>query len=77
MTRRATALGTGHYLPARIVPNSEFEATLDTSDEWIRARSGIESRRFAAPGETTSMLALHAARMALDMPGSRRTTSTG
>ena len=69
MTRRATALGTGHYLPARIVPNSEFEATLDTSDEWIRSRSGIERRRFAAEGETTSMLALHAARAALANAG--------
>jgi hypothetical protein len=65
MTRRATALGTGHYLPARIVPNSEFEATLDTTDEWIRSRSGIERRRFAAEDETTSTLALHAARAAL------------
>jgi 3-oxoacyl-[acyl-carrier-protein] synthase-3 len=65
MTRRATALGTGHYLPARIVPNSEFEATLDTSDEWIRARTGIERRRFAAEDETTSTLAIHAARAAL------------
>ncbi|MFB9150445.1 beta-ketoacyl-ACP synthase III [Roseovarius ramblicola] len=69
MTRRATALGTGHYLPARIVPNSEFEATLDTSDEWIRARSGIARRRFAAEGETTSDLALHAARAALGNAG--------
>ncbi|HKL64950.1 MAG TPA: beta-ketoacyl-ACP synthase III [Roseovarius sp.] len=69
MTRRATALGTGHYLPARIVPNSEFEATLDTSDEWIRARSGIERRRFAAEGETTSALAIHAARAALANAG--------
>ena len=69
MTRRATALGTGHYLPARIVPNSEFEATLDTSDEWIRARTGIERRRFAAEGETTSALAIHAARAALANAG--------
>ena len=69
MTRRATALGTGHYLPARIVPNSEFEATLDTSDEWIRTRSGIERRRFAAEGETTSVLAIHAARAALANAG--------
>ncbi len=69
MTRRATALGTGHYLPARIVPNSEFEATLDTSDEWIRSRSGIERRCFAAEGETTSMLAIHAARAALANAG--------
>jgi 3-oxoacyl-[acyl-carrier-protein] synthase-3 len=69
MTRRAIALGTGHYLPARIVPNSEFEATLDTSDEWIRTRSGIERRRFAAEGETTSMLAIEAARAALANAG--------
>ena len=69
MTRRATALGTGHYLPARIVPNSEFEATLDTTDEWIRSRSGIERRRFAAEDETTSTLALHAARAALANAG--------
>jgi len=69
MTRRAIALGTGHYLPARVVPNAEFEAMLDTSDEWIRARSGIERRRFAAEGETTSNLALHAARAALGTAG--------
>jgi 3-oxoacyl-[acyl-carrier-protein] synthase-3 len=69
MTRRATALGTGHYLPARIVPNSEFEATLDTTDEWIRTRSGIERRHFAAEDETTSTLALHAARAALANAG--------
>jgi 3-oxoacyl-[acyl-carrier-protein] synthase-3 len=69
MTRRATALGIGHYLPARIVLNSEFEATLDTSDEWIRARSGIERRRFAAEEETTSALAIHAARAALANAG--------
>jgi 3-oxoacyl-[acyl-carrier-protein] synthase-3 len=47
------------------VPNSEFEATLDTSDEWIRSRSGIERRHFSADGETTSDLATHAARAAL------------
>jgi 3-oxoacyl-[acyl-carrier-protein] synthase-3 len=69
MTRRAVALGTGHYLPARIVPNSEFEKTLDTSDEWIRTRSGIERRRFAAEGETTSQMATQAARAALAHAG--------
>jgi 3-oxoacyl-[acyl-carrier-protein] synthase-3 len=57
--------GVGHYLPERVVLNSEFEATLDTSDEWIRSRSGIERRHFAAEGETTSALATHAARNAL------------
>ncbi|WP_377506163.1 beta-ketoacyl-ACP synthase III [Octadecabacter sp. R77987] len=69
MTRRAVVKGVGHYLPARIVRNAEFEATLDTSDEWIKARSGIERRHFAAEGETTSDLATHAAKAALDHAG--------
>lgn len=62
---RAVALGVGHYLPERVVPNSEFEASLDTSDEWIRTRTGIERRHFADPAETTTDLALHAARAAI------------
>jgi 3-oxoacyl-[acyl-carrier-protein] synthase-3 len=65
MTVRAMIRGVGHYLPERIVPNAEFAATIDTSDEWIRSRSGIERRHFAAEGETTSALALAAARAAL------------
>ena len=65
MTRRAVITGVGHYLPERVVENAEFEATLDTSDEWIRSRSGIERRHFAAEGETTSALATHAAKAAL------------
>jgi 3-oxoacyl-[acyl-carrier-protein] synthase-3 len=65
MTIRSVVVGLGHYLPERIVPNSEFEASLDTSDEWIRSRSGIERRHFAAEGETTSDLATKAARNAL------------
>ncbi|KFI30348.1 ketoacyl-ACP synthase III [Haematobacter massiliensis] len=65
MTRRAAVRGVGHYLPARIVPNAEFEATLETSDEWIRSRSGIERRHFAAEGEATSSMAAEAARAAL------------
>jgi len=69
MTIRAVVRGVGHYLPERVVPNSEFEKTLDTSDEWIRARSGIERRHFAAEGQTTSDLAIHAAKMALDDAG--------
>ncbi|MEJ1999736.1 MAG: ketoacyl-ACP synthase III [Maritimibacter sp.] len=55
----------GHYLPKRVVPNSWFEDKVDTSDEWIRTRSGIERRHFAAEGETTSMMAIEAARAAL------------
>jgi 3-oxoacyl-[acyl-carrier-protein] synthase III len=65
MTTRAVVKGIGHYLPERIVPNSEFEAKLDTSDEWIKARSGIERRHFAAEGQTTSDLATRAALAAL------------
>lgn len=69
MTIRAVVKGVGHYLPARIVENSEFETTLDTSDDWIRARSGIERRHFAAEGQTTSDLATRAAQAALDDAG--------
>ncbi len=69
MTRRAVAIGVGHYLPDRIVPNAEFEKTLDTTDEWITSRSGIERRHFAAPGQTTSDLAARAAMVALKMAG--------
>ena len=69
MTLRAVVEGIGHYLPDRVVPNSEFEKTLDTTDEWIRTRSGIERRRFAAEGQTTSDLAVRAARAALENAG--------
>ena len=65
MTIRAAVRGVGHYLPDRVVPNAEFEAIVDTSDEWIRARSGIERRHFAADGQTTSDLATRAAKAAL------------
>ncbi|MDJ0994201.1 MAG: beta-ketoacyl-ACP synthase III [Dinoroseobacter sp.] len=69
MTKRAVVCGVGHYLPDRVVPNSEFEKTLDTSDEWIRTRSGIERRHFAAEDERTSDLALQAATRALAQGG--------
>ena len=65
MTLRATIRGVGHYLPERVVENAEFEASLDTSDAWIRARSGIERRHFAAEGQMTSDLAVRASRAAL------------
>ncbi len=69
MTIRAVVRGVGHYLPDRVVPNSEFEKTLETSDEWIRSRSGIERRHFAAPGQTTSDMAIRAAEKALAAAG--------
>jgi 3-oxoacyl-[acyl-carrier-protein] synthase-3 len=69
MVKRAVVTGVGHYLPKRVVPNAEFEKSLDTTDEWIRSRSGIERRHFAAEGETTSDLATHAANAALKDAG--------
>ena len=67
--RRAIVRGTGHYLPERIVENSWFEERLDTTDEWIRARTGIARRRFAAEGQTTSDLAIRAAKAAMENAG--------
>jgi 3-oxoacyl-[acyl-carrier-protein] synthase-3 len=62
----AVILGTGRYLPDRIVPNAEFAATLDTSDEWIRTRTGIRERRYASPAETSATMGTAAAQRALD-----------
>jgi 3-oxoacyl-[acyl-carrier-protein] synthase-3 len=58
--------GWGKYLPERVMPNSELERLVDTSDEWIRARTGIGERRIAAAEETTCTLAVQAARRALE-----------
>ena len=69
MTIRAVVRGVGHYLPDRIVPNAELQTLVDTSDEWIRSRSGIERRHFAAEGQTTSDLATRAAEAALANAG--------
>jgi 3-oxoacyl-[acyl-carrier-protein] synthase-3 len=66
---RASPVSCGHYLPDRIVENAEFAATLDTTEEWIRSRSGIERRRFAAPNQKTSDLAIAAAHDALAKAG--------
>ncbi|HEU4355151.1 MAG TPA: beta-ketoacyl-ACP synthase III [Actinomycetota bacterium] len=65
MQRHATIAGVGSRLPDRVVPNAEFEQLVDTSDEWIRDRTGIAARRFAAEGEATSDLAVEAVRRAL------------
>ncbi len=69
MTLRSAIRGVGHYLPERVVPNEWFASFLDTSDEWIVSRSGIRQRHFAAEGQTTSDLAIRAARAALDDAG--------
>ncbi len=65
MTTRAVVKGVGHYLPERVVPNSELETLVDTTDEWIKTRSGIERRHYAAEGQTTSDLGIRAAQAAL------------
>ena len=67
--RRAVALGCGSYLPDRVLTNAELSKTVDTTDEWIRDRTGIRQRHIAAEGELTSDLALAAARNALEMAG--------
>ncbi len=65
----ARILGTGSYLPERVVSNAELALTVDTSDEWIVSRTGIRERRIAAEQETTCDLAEQAARQALDAAG--------
>jgi 3-oxoacyl-[acyl-carrier-protein] synthase-3 len=61
--------GTGSYLPAKVITNHDLEKMVETSDEWIRTRTGIERRHVAADGETTVDLAEHAARRALEAAG--------
>jgi 3-oxoacyl-[acyl-carrier-protein] synthase III len=67
--RHATVAGLGSVLPDRVVPNEWFESFIDTSDEWIRDRTGIRERHFAVDGQTTSDLATEAARRALETAG--------
>jgi 3-oxoacyl-[acyl-carrier-protein] synthase-3 len=65
----ARILATGSALPERVVTNADLEKIVDTSDEWIRTRTGIRERRVAADGETTGDLAFRAARQALQDAG--------
>jgi 3-oxoacyl-[acyl-carrier-protein] synthase-3 len=69
--QRSRIIGTGSYLPARKVTNDDLvkEFNIDTSDAWIRERTGIGARRIAAPDEATSDMAAAAARKALEMAG--------
>src|SRR3984957_8628708 len=69
MTLRAQVAGCGAYLPERVLTNDELARRLETSDEWIRQRTGIGERRIAAAGELTSDLATAAARRALERAG--------
>ena len=69
VSRHATITGVGSSLPPRLVLNTWFEARVDTTDEWIRSRTGIEARHFADDGVVTSDLAVEAARIALRTAG--------
>ena len=66
---RAKAVGCGHYLPAKVMTNEALAAQIDTTDDWIRTRTGIRSRHIAADDEKTSDLATVATRNALEMAG--------
>ena len=66
---RSQVIGSGSYLPSRIVTNAELAEKVETSDEWIRQRTGIEQRHIAAEGEQTSDLAIAAAQQALAAAG--------
>ncbi len=67
MNRKISSVlsGTGSSVPARIVSNDHYVTTLDTSDEWIRTRTGIRERRFVGPGETSASLGVLASKNAL------------
>jgi len=69
VTHYARIAGTGSYLPSRVLTNRDLESKVDTTDEWIRARTGICQRHIAADDETTSDLAMHASRRALEAAG--------
>ncbi|MHB0875718.1 MAG: beta-ketoacyl-ACP synthase III [Anaerolineae bacterium] len=69
MALSAHVIGWGTYLPQRRLPNSELEGKLDTSDEWIRTRTGIGERRIAGEGESTATMAVEAAKQALQVAG--------
>jgi 3-oxoacyl-[acyl-carrier-protein] synthase-3 len=69
MATRSRIIGCGGYLPERVVTNADLARRVDTSDEWIRQRTGIQERRIAAPDEKTSDLGTAAARAALERAG--------
>lgn len=66
---RSTVIGIGGYLPKKILTNFDLEKMVETSDMWIRERTGIQRRHIAAEGQTTSDLAIKAAQTALDHAG--------
>lgn len=69
MSINALITGTGSYLPEKVLTNTELSKTMDTTDEWIRQRTGIEQRHVAAEDQNTSDLAVEAGRVALENAG--------
>ncbi|MEM7221356.1 MAG: beta-ketoacyl-ACP synthase III [Pseudomonadota bacterium] len=69
MVRRSQMIGCGAYLPSRVLTNDELSQQIETSDDWIRQRTGIGQRHLAASDELTSDLGLAAAKAALDQAG--------
>ncbi len=67
--RTVSIIGTGSYVPERVLTNAELEKMVDTTDEWITSRTGIKERRIAAPGELTSNMAAKAAERAFEQAG--------
>ncbi len=67
--RTVSIIGTGSYVPERVLSNAELEKLVDTTDEWITSRTGIKERRIAAEGESTSDLAAKAALAAMENAG--------
>jgi 3-oxoacyl-[acyl-carrier-protein] synthase-3 len=67
MTKYARVTGWGKYVPERVLTNSDLEQMVDTTDEWIRTRTGIRERRIAGPGETCCTMSLASARKALEV----------
>ena len=62
-------VGTGRYLPERIMTNFDMEKIVDTTDEWIRTRTGVERRHVVAEGQTTSDMCVEAAKIAIEDAG--------
>ena len=69
ISRHSRIMSVGAYRPKRVVPNSEIVDAIDSSDEWIKERSGIHSRRFAGPDETVVSMSVAAAELALERAG--------
>ncbi len=67
--KSASIIGTGSYVPERVLTNADLEKMVDTSDEWITTRTGIKERRIASPDETTSSMSTLAAQKALQDAG--------